>query len=745
MKEMKESVNKCAFPVTDIWKSSCQYPDIVITGVNEAYISWQQYLNGHDCVYAAKVEDNQIKEATMISGKGEALRPINYLCKDMVWFVWTECVNREWSILARYLRNGNYSDIITIDTSEAAFYPTVCDDSQRLIVLWSEQSNGRSATAMKYVDFDSVSKKEIISVSPKTYRPSCCIGGDGRLYVGYDVFNGKNYDLVVRVKYDGKWSAEKRISTSEDWAASATLIPSKDGITVGWYEIGPKAAFAYLTSDVCLDADTLISMEPDKFTAGVNWYQNISMAKNKRGISVFAYTWGKYNIHVRYRNEKGDWSKPVIMSYNDGHCAVHPKVAIDDHNTIHLVWQFANKNGHMNRNSCIVYNKLTLEEMDRYADNNSELIEDKFVKPIPVEKTLDKNKKADVQRWMEKNGYSGLQLVFGDIHGQSGISDGVGEIDQYYHYAKVKANLDFTALTDHDCYPDWISESEWEWMRTANRLANTDGELSTLLAYEWTPNEYRYDYGHKNVYYRGDDGEIFRSNDVGGMTPFKLFESLKEYKAMAIPHHPAADWKLVSAATDWNFHDPEIQRLVEIFSRHAPFEYYGNISKYTKNIDQLEHCSTQDALARGYRLGYTAGSDSHQLEHGIEGGIVAAFVPQLTRENVFDALYDRFVYATTGARILVSLRINGIRMGQAISVNENEPIEVSVSILGTNKVKVELIKNNQVIVKKHSDFNVCDFNYIDKDRGITDYYYVRVTQNDEHMAWSSPIWVDAVK
>ena len=109
--------------------------------------------------------------------------------------------------------------------------------------------------------------------------------------------------------------------------------------------------------------------------------------------------------------------------------------------------------------------------------------------------------------WMEKNGYGGMKLLFGDIHGQSGISDGVGEIDQYYHYARARAGLDFTALTDHDCYPDWISQSEWEWMRTTNRLMNTDGELSCLLAYEWTPNEYKYDYGHKNIYYRGDEGK----------------------------------------------------------------------------------------------------------------------------------------------------------------------------------------------------------------------------------------------
>ena len=101
---------------------------------------------------------------------------------------------------------------------------------------------------------------------------------------------------------------------------------------------------------------------------------------------------------------------------------------------------------------------------------------------------------------------------------------------------------------------------------------------------------------------------------------------------------------MVSAATDWNFHDPEVQRAVEIYSRHAPFETFEARSKFTKNIKKMERCSVQDALARGYRMGFTAGSDSHQTEHGVEGGIVAAFVPALKREYVWDAIYDRLTY-----------------------------------------------------------------------------------------------------
>ena len=50
------------------------------------------------------------------------------------------------------------------------------------------------------------------------------------------------------------------------------------------------------------------------------------------------------------------------------------------------------------------------------------------------------------------------------------------------------------------------------------------------------------------------------------MTPTDLCASLKQFpnQAMRIPHHPAADWGGVSAATDWPFHDAEVERLAEI-------------------------------------------------------------------------------------------------------------------------------------------------------------------------------------
>lgn len=65
----------------------------------------------------------------------------------------------------------------------------------------------------------------------------------------------------------------------------------------------------------------------------------------------------------------------------------------------------------------------------------------------------------------------------------------------------------------------------------------------------------------------------------------------------------AADWGHVSADTDWNFNDYEVERLAEIMSRHAPYETDDLWSDYTKNIKKFPRHSVQEALSRGYRMG----------------------------------------------------------------------------------------------------------------------------------------------
>jgi hypothetical protein len=92
-----------------------------------------------------------------------------------------------------------------------------------------------------------------------------------------------------------------------------------------------------------------------------------------------------------------------------------------------------------------------------------------------------------------------------------------------------------------------------------------------------------------------------------------------------------------------------LERTVEVHSTWGTFEW-------------LLH----DAFARGYRVGVVCHSDDHKGRPGATrpgastfgaiGGLTCYFMPELTRDAVFEALRKRRHYGTTGTRIFIDLR-----------------------------------------------------------------------------------------
>jgi hypothetical protein len=68
---------------------------------------------------------------------------------------------------------------------------------------------------------------------------------------------------------------------------------------------------------------------------------------------------------------------------------------------------------------------------------------------------------------------------------------------------------------------------------------------------------------------------------------------------------------------------------------------------------------------------------------------------------------------------------------------------LSVKAIGTRPIRqIDIIRNNQFIHNLQPLAKEVSFTFIDSQpRPGESYYYVRVIQVDEQMAWSSPIWV----
>jgi len=327
-------------------------------------------------------------------------------------------------------------------------------------------------------------------------------------------------------------------------------------------------------------------------------------------------------------------------------------------------------------------------------------------------------------------------------------------LDYYFDYARNVAFLDFCAGM-HFSYEAALA-GVWAETREVVARHYDPGTFVTFLGVECDPGPC----GHKIVLYRDDDvppllaeqrpavrtssylsreldPDTIRCDSVDDL--WSELHRLGDGRVMVTAHHTA----------DWRYHDPIIQRLAEVYSKWGTCEYPGNPLDRRPANPPREY--VQEALARGYRLGIIAGGDTHDSRpanpapelFGVEfpDGLTAVYASELTREAIWDALWHRHTYGTTGARILLQFEVNGTPMGGEVSLYG--PAEIKVEATGAAPIQsVELIRDNKVIHHWRGCDEQVRFEYEDDmlSSGGNHYYYVRLTQVDGQMAWSSPVW-----
>jgi hypothetical protein len=149
------------------------------------------------------------------------------------------------------------------------------------------------------------------------------------------------------------------------------------------------------------------------------------------------------------------------------------------------------------------------------------------------------------------------------------------------------------------------------------------------------------------------------------------------------------------------FHDPRLERVVEIYSDWGRFEWL-----------------LQDALRSGYRVGFVANSDGHKGRPGAShpgastfgayGGLTCVLAESLTREAVFEALRQRRCYGVTAAqRIYVELAVNGLPMGA--EARAEGPVTIRGRVVGTGALERVDVFRGLEIVRTVSPYRATDF------------------------------------
>ena len=237
---------------------------------------------------------------------------------------------------------------------------------------------------------------------------------------------------------------------------------------------------------------------------------------------------------------------------------------------------------------------------------------------------------------------------WGDLHGQSGESIGIGTSYSYFDFARNKAFLD---LTSHQANDFQVNNKFWAYLNELAAEFLEEGRFVTFPGYEWSGNTAVG--GDRNVYFRTEGRQIHRSShallperhdlDTDAPNVNLLFEALKDEDCVVYAHVGGryADIKYG--------HDPKLERSMEIHSAWGTFEWL-----------------LTDGFPLGHRSGVVCNSDGHKGRPGASypgasmfgayGGLTCFYAKELTRDGIFECLRKRHHYGTTGTRLHLDVR-----------------------------------------------------------------------------------------
>jgi Protein of unknown function (DUF3604) len=314
-----------------------------------------------------------------------------------------------------------------------------------------------------------------------------------------------------------------------------------------------------------------------------------------------------------------------------------------------------------------------------------------------------------------------LRRYWADLHGQSGETIGMGTAEDYFRYARDKAFVDMVGHQGNDFQ---ITDAFWNKLNELTAQFDQPGKFVCLPGYEWSGNTGMG--GDRNIFFRREGRPIRRSSHIlvqgetttdAVYTADKLFEALSGEDCRVIAHVGGryADVKYA--------HDGRVERTVEVHSSWGTFEWI-----------------LHDAFEKGFRVGVVCHSDDHKGRPGATmpgastfgaiGGLSCYFMPELSRDALFEALRKRRHYGTTGTRLILDVRgkfdqdVTGFsedpKLGPAKEFPVREammgdiirpktvPMEVAVEVIGTAPLERVDVLHGTHVVQSERPFTAYD-------------------------------------
>eukprot|EP00913_Durusdinium_trenchii_P028411 g26639.t1 len=279
-----------------------------------------------------------------------------------------------------------------------------------------------------------------------------------------------------------------------------------------------------------------------------------------------------------------------------------------------------------------------------------------------------------------------LTLQWADPHGGQLVKH--EKIAGFFRYARDVSGLQFVGYQRN---ADVISAEDWEAQQHEERAFYEPGRFVPIPGYEWSGKTW--EGGHHNVYLRRHGLPVRRNMEVEEMFQAEraeaelphirdVYAAYRNTDTIITPH-------VGGEHSDITFHDPTLEPAVEVSSSHGSFEWM-----------------IEDVLRRGYRLGFLGGSDcytgrpgddrpGYQQRRYAKSAVTGMYVKDVSLDSFFEAMRARRVFATTGARIVMSVDVDGRAMGELYS--SSEPATLTVAVAGTAPLEsVELYRGLDV-------------------------------------------------
>lgn len=699
------------------------------------------------------------------------------------WAVWAEQVKGNWDLYGRRFDGKSWGTTERLtDAQEPDIHHSLSVDSAgNTWLTWQGFRQGQSDVFIRRFIGGSWSAPEKLSDSAANdWSPSIAADRKGRVHVAWDTYDKGNYDVVLRTWSGSAWTPLQTIAGTAKFEAKVTLACDReDRLWAAWNESGTQwgkdTGLLVRRPATPLYEHRLIAIAVQSEggwqqpSADLESVLPAGLQNHNESLALAPDAEGRMWVFFRHRLARlpdvpieaalhgavwevwasaydgAAWTKPVTLPMSSGRSDMQTAVAADAGGNLRVAWS---TDGRDYDNMIHVGSNVFSSILPRAAGTAGKMTltarsqQTHRVFPVHPRETEDLSR---IRSYVIDSGGTKYRIYRGDIHRHTELSrDGKqdGSLWDTYRYALDAASLDFLGVSDHNegGGPD-VPYINWTLQQAAD-IFFVPGRFAPLYGYE---RSLGYPNGHRNVMFpkRGMPTLKIPVEERQGKTGAKaLYEYLRQNGGIAVSHTSATNM-----GTDWRDNDPEVEPLVEIYQGDRVSAEHEGAPKAASRQDQTSQAGgfrpdgyVWKAWQKGYKLGLQASSD-HLSTHISYAATIAS---DFSRQGLIDAMKKRHSYGATDNIVLdYRLESGGREYLQGDIADVKGDFRLNIRVLGTAPIRqLDIIRSNEYLHNRQNLEQDVSLTFEDRQPLAGEsYYYVRVIQTDNQMAWSSPIWV----